>query len=1010
MSLLQEMTFCGTNRQRCLHRLLDAFHEVHSGIDYPDNAASGRVVVLSAEPGLGKTRLVAELYKELQSTLDNEKYWPETCHSSEGNNIVMPDSSQCNYDARLPFFWWSISVPDVTNGNSVMESLERALPHLTTLEYARRRDASGKSLFREVVDSASDVGLDLADISIDIAGDAIGLGLVKRVGNSVLKIGKTLYSHAGPENLPIDEATERVDSVVDSILLNLEAMLDSSSKRFASRPAVIFIDDAQFSRNDRAVNKFVETIIARMSQQKWPLLLIIAHWKRDLHITMDQNDLIVEKSPMAEVIEHALHGKELGRWAGQIGSTLDDDRFMLLDLSEPIEDLSKAITSWFPDFSSEVVAMINRKAAGNPRKLEQILRTVQETPSWFTDPRLPARLSETGIQEVSDLSQLPIDEIALGRLQNTPADVRDGVVRASLIGFRFIVAILEKLNSESQAQKIRTSLELAEERYAFVTNILDRTKDDLGQFTEGSFLEAARQYVVKGLAYRDLIDWPGEEILNEKLDKILIEILEDPTASEEFTIDDLSFVYGFSADRLKAKGHFAGLALGKKVQVDNQRRDFENAGEASRQFVNGLGDLWFVDSIPFELGQYIGTTLIKIGILDAAEKVFSAYEKLFRDELSANTLQMSVVLTYLGIIQKSQGRLNEAYYSHKQSLEINEKIDNRIAMPANYGNLGIIYKKQGKLKDARAMFTLSLELNAEVGREDGMAKQYGNLGILDLWENRLVDAKINIEEALRIDERLGDELGVASNYCCLGGIYKAQGNLVKAVEFYEMALNIEEEHVHKVGMADCYSGLGLVHKALSEFENAEKEFGKSLKIVTELGDRIRMGNEHCNLGNVQLAIDKPRDARVLFEGALELYGRVKYKVGEANVYSNLGNVYFTIAREALSTLQALDENPQAKIVDHEGKELQQSELRGLKNREAGSALVNAQAYHLKALRLHETLDLKKDLMVDCWNLGSVFQTSGQNGNARKMWQAALKFASSKEQIQQIQNLLASLDD
>lgn len=116
--------FCG--RKAELKQLVEAYESVASG-------SGPRLVVVCADRGMGKTRLVQELYRHLATTCDPDCYWPDAS-LFKGNNLrVAPDfsdpetqahfSSFSTSERSMPFLWWGFRINDPLDRNAVRSDM-----------------------------------------------------------------------------------------------------------------------------------------------------------------------------------------------------------------------------------------------------------------------------------------------------------------------------------------------------------------------------------------------------------------------------------------------------------------------------------------------------------------------------------------------------------------------------------------------------------------------------------------------------------------------------------------------------------------------------------------------------------------------------------------------------------------------------------------------------------------------------------------------------------------------
>lgn len=585
-----ELIFCGENRKRELRRLKRAYDDVAAAAEgLRANRAAGhachRVVLIEAERGLGKTRLAMELFRHLTTACDPDHYWPDAYGRGRESVEVMPKANACDVTSRPPFLWWGMAIADGPNpGNTVFASLEDVLPHLMSARLAARRAQSGREFLADAADLAVDLG-------IEFGTEISGLGLVKRFGQSALKIGKIVRRHYGDAPDALSEGREQVDSVVEAVMSDLTRLFDPRSSQFVGIPLVILVDDAQFADRDPAMAAFLERLLARGARERWPLLVVMTHWSRQLSPWTDAAGQRHRPSYIARALEHARTGDPLmpGEFAGEGGGSMPQESFLRIDLGEPVDSLDAALRSQFPGLAEADVAAIVEKSGGNPRKLEQIVARMERKPRWFeaNDPKGP--LNDAGRDTVLSLADLPIEEVVLERFGDTPADIRRSMIVASLMGNRFVVDLVDRMARARFEHGVRSGLEDGERSYRFLRDVVDRSRNDIGSFAERLFFDAAREYRESGMAHRDLPEWPQDRELMQALDELLSELVAAPERFGGLNTDDLVEALSLASTRMEGIGSpAAGLALARLVSLENDRGNPEGGYSAALRFIQGF--------------------------------------------------------------------------------------------------------------------------------------------------------------------------------------------------------------------------------------------------------------------------------------------------------------------------------------------------------------------------------------------------------------------------------------
>src|SRR5262252_3235476 len=85
--------------------------------------AGPELVVLVAESGLGKTRLVQEFYNWLSTHKDGvgtKGYWPDALIRENNNLVINPRPQDCIAANPMPFLWWGIRLADPGRRNEAV--------------------------------------------------------------------------------------------------------------------------------------------------------------------------------------------------------------------------------------------------------------------------------------------------------------------------------------------------------------------------------------------------------------------------------------------------------------------------------------------------------------------------------------------------------------------------------------------------------------------------------------------------------------------------------------------------------------------------------------------------------------------------------------------------------------------------------------------------------------------------------------------------------------------------
>ncbi|ESS71263.1 hypothetical protein MGMO_112c00010 [Methyloglobulus morosus KoM1] len=436
-----------------------------------------QIVILKGERGVGKTRLAFEFYRWLSENIDQQDstgYWPDALAIYENTLDINPQPRSCNFHSNIPYLWWGLAV----SKDTIPQSDRYLAPHLAILLANSIKRRKGI----EFAVALSRLGI---DVGMDVLADLTYLNLAKRIGEA----GKEVFGiiRGGLSEASVEEALKLSYSRSNSIIQNLELVFDPE-KDYAEVPGVILIDDAQDASKDSALLSFVETLFYKAITRKWPLLILVTHWKRELF-----QEVTPQEYSFAGILRHGLLGNtwENGPAAGLPGGYLNSSSFLEINLG-PLIDLSAAISEKLPGLTDEQSASIHEVTGGNPRYLEQVIQFAREHEGFFENYDTSKALTIEGFREIlAETKSQDIFKVVRRRLIDAPLEVREAICLASLQGLRFASDLVDAIANIKLGRNIRSALENAEDPYSWLAGTKSQSADVIGSFVERLFHQVA---------------------------------------------------------------------------------------------------------------------------------------------------------------------------------------------------------------------------------------------------------------------------------------------------------------------------------------------------------------------------------------------------------------------------------------------------------------------------------------------------------------------------------------
>ncbi|NVO28172.1 hypothetical protein HJ526_12120 [Donghicola sp. C2-DW-16] len=700
------MKFCG--REAELETLVSRW-KLASNLSNP----RPQLVIVKAERGVGKTRLALEFYRWLSENVDakgEEGYWPDTASVLDRSMDVNPDPFACGYGKPFPYLWWGLRGSDPGAENPVsgdaVASYDRFLaPHLGALTLKARSIKSGAailSIWKDVAkgEVAGWTGYDTA-ISV---GEALF--------NTVKIVKGTLDQSSAAA---LSEVNKKPIKRVDAVLEDLEQVLNPRSLGFAKTPAVILIDDAQFSPHDPGLSIFCEKLLHDAMNQRWPVLILVTHWKRDLSAEFIEKNT----TSFAGVYYHALNHDAAanGPAAGLPGGYLDSSNVTEIDLT-PVPDLSNALKEALPGLTSEQSHALLDHAGGNPRHLEQIIAFLKENEDFFEDYDLKNALTEEGLQEALEETH-DLFKVVMRRLRDAPPEVQEAICLASLQGVSFVSEIVNDLAKALLDSDREEALKRAVDPFSMVSR--QQRAKTVAEFSERLFYLVAekRRRSLKSLRDTDALTSVLKQVLRSHVANI------DPDKPMDV---DAALVTCELASQLFAESdpEVALNSLAIIVLLETKRFSYAAALKAADGYLKlfhsvDAEKLW-ERGLTFDGAGGVADLLLSEGRISDAQSVLTSllqHSRALATRLQTAQSQrnLSVSLDWVGDAFHAGGDLTTATKLWKESLEIRRDLATHVQTPESQRNLTVSLLKVGEalhtggdLTTATGLWQESLEI------------------------------------------------------------------------------------------------------------------------------------------------------------------------------------------------------------------------------------------------------------------------------------------------------------
>lgn len=195
----------------------------------------------------------------------------------------------------------------------------------------------------------------------------------------------------------------------------------------------------------------------------------------------------------------------------------------------------------------------------------------------------------------------------------------------------------------------------------------------------------------------------------------------------------------------------------------------------------------------------------------------------------------AMVAAEFGSFQQQQGNYREALKSLNEALRLFRLANDATAEERIAGQLGVIYKYLGLYEQARSSYETALDLAVKTGDRRREVALLGNLSIISKNMGNYEQALDYGEKGLQIARRIKDLHGEGSLLDTIGNAQRALGHYEKAIRNLSEAIEITGKTGEKPLESKHLSNLANVYSELGDYAKSRDLEERSLAISKEIG-------------------------------------------------------------------------------------------------------------------------------------------------------------------------------
>lgn len=428
------------------------------------------VITLVGETGVGKSRIVQQLYRHLSTdpAWDPHHFWPDAFQTHATQLRVNPEFTAADQATGAPHFVWlglrwsNAHERNVTNSLTLPTLKEQLTQIANQVAYARPRP---QRLVEAVKNDAVTAAKELATGQVE--------DLVEGVIASFFpyyKLIKTVFDLA-EETRDVLGLTGAPPTIHDQLISFFQRWFAQPSPL----PIILWLDDVQWI--DAESTHFLGHFIHTAHERQWPLLVIATCWPREWQ-TFPADFFL---KPHADFAQQA--------WPWVVVHELS---------TAPASHLHTLLHHTFPHLPVDQAALLVERAGGNFLTMIENIAELRSKPRYFVDYRHDNPLSEIGLTRIRQWQSNRQIRIAQRFHEELDSDIQEFLARASHAGIdtQFLRRVLVRYAATNpQVGDITDMLQRCHTTLALVAPL----SDDLHEFRDRGYFTVARTYFAEWL-------------------------------------------------------------------------------------------------------------------------------------------------------------------------------------------------------------------------------------------------------------------------------------------------------------------------------------------------------------------------------------------------------------------------------------------------------------------------------------------------------------------------------
>jgi len=464
-------------REREMGLLKEAWDSVRKG-------GGPRLVMLLADSGYGKTRLIHEFYREISKEENAARggagYWPDCLNPDPSNLLINPVFDKSHTPTGdIPWLWWGLRWSPSTSRNAqhseccpIVDNKREFAPHYFAL--LAKRQLAGQ---------ARKLGVALADFLTDVVQDLSGVGMAKSAWDLCCAMKKTAAITVESRQDHGIHLTAELGKEKPKLLNEAAECVMEFFKSEPALPVILVLDDAQWA--DPLTLEFCLHMMRQSSANKYPLLILATHWEME----WKQNE------KHANEIKDLDKPQSMRQLVGILEKTFGEMVSRIGGIPVGKIDLKKLISDAYPRLQEEHRRWILEKSDGNPLVLHEFFTLIKDSPQWLDGE---GRLDDQWVEDFqsSTVNAETRAKTRLATIYRSDREIVEFLKLGAFQGVRFFDKLVEEVAAEMLKSVAYPEVAKRAENPHCVISRLEEGQSR-SEFRHVIYRDAAQKYVGK---------------------------------------------------------------------------------------------------------------------------------------------------------------------------------------------------------------------------------------------------------------------------------------------------------------------------------------------------------------------------------------------------------------------------------------------------------------------------------------------------------------------------------